>query len=98
MHGKGVYTWADGRRYEGEYVNDKKHGYGVYTYPDGRSYKGEWANGKQHGEGVFITPQGAQKRGVWVDGKRSHWIDNGEEEDMKPMNDDAIVDRQSPGN
>lgn len=25
MHGKGVYTWKDGRRYEGEYYNDKKH-------------------------------------------------------------------------
>jgi len=38
--------WADGRKYEGEYVNDKKHGYGIYTYPDGRSYKGQWASGK----------------------------------------------------
>jgi len=31
---------ADGRKYEVEYLNDKKHGYGIYTYPDGRSYKG----------------------------------------------------------
>ena len=27
MHGKGEYTWKDGRRYEGEYYNDKKHVY-----------------------------------------------------------------------
>ena len=32
--------WADGRKYEGDYVNDKKHGVGIYTYTDGRSYKG----------------------------------------------------------
>jgi len=25
MHGKGVYTWKDGRRYDGDYLNDKKH-------------------------------------------------------------------------
>jgi hypothetical protein len=25
MHGKGVYVWKDGRKYEGEYFNDKKH-------------------------------------------------------------------------
>ena len=24
MHGKGVYTWPDGRKYEGEYNYDKK--------------------------------------------------------------------------
>jgi hypothetical protein len=40
MHGQGVYKWADGRKYEGEYVDDKKEGYGIYIYPDGRSYKG----------------------------------------------------------
>ena len=28
MHGKGIYIWKDGRKYEGEYVNDKKHGFG----------------------------------------------------------------------
>ena len=25
MHGKGVNTWNDGNKYEGEYQNDKKH-------------------------------------------------------------------------
>ncbi len=24
MHGYGIYRWADGRKYEGEYVEDKK--------------------------------------------------------------------------
>lgn len=32
----GVYTWADGRRYEGEYKDDKKHGFGIYTWADRR--------------------------------------------------------------
>ena len=36
MHGLGVYTWPDGRVYEGEYREDKKHGFGVCTWPDGR--------------------------------------------------------------
>jgi len=26
MHGYGVFTWADGRVYEGDYVDDKKEG------------------------------------------------------------------------
>ena len=28
MEGKGIFTRPDGRRYEGEFVNDKKNGYG----------------------------------------------------------------------
>lgn len=46
MHGRGCYIWADGRKYDGEYINDKKDGYGVYTWADGRKYQGFWANGK----------------------------------------------------
>jgi hypothetical protein len=28
-HGKGVFTWADGRKYDGYYVHDERDGYGV---------------------------------------------------------------------
>lgn len=38
MEGKGVFTWVDGRKYEGEYLDDKKHGYGKFIWPDGRIY------------------------------------------------------------
>ena len=46
MEGEGLFTWADGRRYEGQYLSDKKHGYGVFTWPDGRKYEGQWKDGK----------------------------------------------------
>ncbi|MFM7855028.1 MAG: hypothetical protein ACK55Z_36365 [bacterium] len=42
MDGFGIYTWQDGRMYEGYYKKDKKHGKGVYTWADGRRYDGEW--------------------------------------------------------
>jgi len=32
MHGKGKYSWKDGRFYEGEYFEDKKQGYGTYRW------------------------------------------------------------------
>jgi len=32
MHGKGLYTWPDGRSHEGEFLEDKKHGKGVYSW------------------------------------------------------------------
>ena len=40
MHGKGVFTWKDGRKYEGEYVNDLKEGRGIFSRPDGKVYDG----------------------------------------------------------
>jgi hypothetical protein len=30
MEGFGKFTWADGRIYEGEYLNDKKDGRGIF--------------------------------------------------------------------
>lgn len=32
MDGKGDFSWADGRKYAGEYVDDKKQGYGVFEW------------------------------------------------------------------
>lgn len=64
MEGKGVFTWLDGRRYEGEYKNDKKEGFGVFLFRDGRVYEGEWKNGKQHGRGVF-KKKNVSREGIW---------------------------------
>lgn len=30
MDGNGEFTWPDGRKYIGSYVEDKKHGYGEF--------------------------------------------------------------------
>jgi hypothetical protein len=75
MEGMGVYTWQDGRRYEGEYKDDKKHGYGIYTWADLRQYQGAWFRGKQHGLGSYAVPGTESKNGLWEDGKRIEWFD-----------------------
>jgi hypothetical protein len=46
MHGNGTFVWPDGRKYIGDYCEDKKKGYGEFQWPDGRCYRGEWLNGK----------------------------------------------------
>lgn len=82
MHGKGIYTYSDGRKYEGSYYNDKKQGFGVYKWSDGRIYEGMWFDGKQHGKGKYILPDGSFKIGKWVDGKRIEWLENETEIDF----------------
>ncbi len=46
MHGKGEFTWADKRRFVGEYKNGKKHGKGWFYWPDGTKCECIWENGK----------------------------------------------------
>ena len=71
MHGKGVFSWKDGRRYEGEYVNDKKEGHGKFDWPNGKSYEGEWKDGKQEGDGTLLNSKtGDQLKASWSNGQR----------------------------
>ena len=75
--GKGEFVWLDGRRYKGEYIEDRKEGYGVFTWADSRVYSGQWLAGKQHGIGLYIGTDGIEKEGEWKDGKRIRWIKKG---------------------
>ena len=45
FHGNGVYIWADGCKYVGEFSFNKKHGSGTYEWTDGRVFKGSWSRG-----------------------------------------------------
>lgn len=39
MTGRGFMVWADGRRYDGEWFENRCNGRGVLTYKDGRRYE-----------------------------------------------------------
>jgi hypothetical protein len=43
-NGRGVQTWANGARYEGDFVNDRHQGRGTYRTVDGRVFTGQWAS------------------------------------------------------
>jgi len=50
----GIYHFASGSKYDGEWKNDRKHGKGVFTFPDGARYEGEYINDMQSRRGNFI--------------------------------------------
>ena len=77
-----IFTWADGRKYVGDYLDDKKHGSGEFSWPDGRRYVGEWVNGKQQGRGFYTTADSRTKEGEWREGKRVRWINQGNEPEV----------------
>mmetsp|Transcript_40017 Transcript_40017/g.52395 ORF Transcript_40017/g.52395 Transcript_40017/m.52395 type:complete len:93 (+) Transcript_40017:1004-1282(+) len=80
MHGSGIYLWEDGRRYQGEYENDKKKGFGAYMWVDGRVYYGMWKDGVQHGEGTTVNPNKQMRKALWEAGKESMQLELSEAE------------------
>ena len=58
MQGKGVYTWANGTKYDGEWKDDKRHGKGIHTWANGSKYDGEQKDGKRHGLGKLTLVKG----------------------------------------
>jgi hypothetical protein len=69
-HGKGVDTWANGSRYEGDWVQGKQHGKGVLTYCSGIRYEGDFVQDKRHGKGVLTYADGGRYEGDYVQNKQ----------------------------
>src|ERR1039458_1510619 len=55
-NGPGVYTWATGEKYDGQWKNSEREGTGEAWWSDGAYYAGTWANGKMMGFGKFVYP------------------------------------------
>ena len=68
MHGRGVYRYADGSVYEGDFKDGKKHGRGVYRSASGNLYEGDYKDGKMHGQGVNRFANGDVYEGDWKHG------------------------------
>jgi len=49
----GVFEYANGDHYEGDWSGDKKNGKGVMKHKDGTKYDGEWKDDLKEGEGNF---------------------------------------------
>ena len=71
-HGKGVKTWRNGDRYEGDFIEDRREGTGMYQW--GRRsawarqrYTGGYLNDLRHGYGVYEWPNGERYAGRWED-------------------------------
>ena len=70
INGKGKYIFSDGRKYYGEWKNNKMEGYGKFEWPDGRIYEGQYKKGKKDGFGVYSWPDGRIYEGMWNNGKQ----------------------------
>ena len=46
-HGHGIFTYANGAKYDGQWKGGKREGYGIYTYADSAKYDRDYKNGLQ---------------------------------------------------
>jgi len=67
LNGKGIYSYSNGEKYEGQFKNGERHGRGILNFPDGEKYIGQFKNGKRHGQGILNLPDGSYYMGEWKD-------------------------------
>lgn len=88
-HGVGVFIWASGQRYQGDWDHDKATGRGELRFANGNQYKGTVVEGQPHGEGEMLYASGDLYKGQiqqgvphgrgsyqWVNGQRydGDWV------------------------
>lgn len=69
-HGLGVYKYANGDVYEGQFKDGYMHGKGLYRFSDGDTYEGDFSDGVMHGKGIFKYSENESYEGDWVGGKK----------------------------
>ena len=67
--GIGEYTYGDGSRYEGEFLNGLPHGQGICFYANGDKYTGDWYKHKPNGRGKMEYQSGDILDGRWYNGE-----------------------------
>ena len=76
-NGNGIYTYANGSKYVGEWKDGKENGQGTYTWVsentwfNGNKYVGEYKDGKLHGQGTYTWANGNKYIGEFKDDKRN---------------------------
>lgn len=63
---KPEYTYKNGSKYIGQWVNGFRHGNGKIIWPDGASYEGQWGFGQPTNHGIFKFSNGDIYEGSWA--------------------------------
>jgi hypothetical protein len=97
--------WANGDRYEGEFLADKVHGHGTYVWANGDRYEGQFVNNKPaEGAKSATTPKENMfiaLGGIFViifligvlSSSTSPTSSGGDYSDRKPYNTKTIYDK-----
>lgn len=63
--GHGIYTFPDGTKFDGLWIDGQRNGAGTQIWTDGTKYVGNWKNGQRSGTGTITWPNGCRYDGRW---------------------------------
>lgn len=70
-NGKGTFTYTNGNKYTGDWVDGRYYGQGTFSRKDGSSYTGAWVDNKYDGQGTYTWPSGNKYTGAWSNNLRN---------------------------
>lgn len=68
-NGTGIFTWDNGDRYEGSFVDGARTGYGVFAWADGKRYEGDFKDDAREGIGKLTWADGSFYEGDFLNGQ-----------------------------
>lgn len=72
---RGAYTYADGTKWIGNFVDGRPEGEGICYYANGDKYVGSWKRHAPHGEGIMYYTNGRVVGALWDYGQMIGTLD-----------------------
>ena len=73
--GRGAYTYGDGTKWIGTFLNGQPEGDGICYYANGDKYVGSWKRHAPHGEGIMYYTSGRVVGAMWEYGHMKNELD-----------------------
>ena len=67
----GEFSYNDGTKYQGQWLNSKRNGQGTYYFVNGDKYIGQWVSGIMEGQATYIWRDGSKYIGQYKNDKRN---------------------------
>lgn len=67
--GNGVFAYADGSKYEGNFREGELNGQGTWYFTNGDKYVGGFRDNYSHGQGTLYYADGTEMSGEWLEGE-----------------------------
>ena len=67
----GEFTYRDGTKYQGQWLNSKRNGQGTFYWANGDKYTGQWVSDIMEGQTTYIWRDGSKYIGQYKNDKRN---------------------------